>query len=91
MLNGVLYDSKYKNYLDQEFDTNKRLSMYIDEVKRLLSIPIEELQQQLIDINHKVIYNKELAIKLNTNTNELVSKYSFMSPNVMRNSLHDTE
>jgi len=86
-----LYDEVFDYSFDQEFDTNKRLSMYIDEVKRLLSIPIEELQQQLIDINHKVIYNKELAIKLNTNTNELVSKYSFMSPNVMRNSLHDTE
>ncbi len=59
-----LMDERY----DDEEDDMKRLTMIIDEIKRISSIPIEELKIKLKDIENILIYNQ---IKLLTYDYEL--------------------
>jgi hypothetical protein len=61
--NGLI-DERY----DDEEDDMKRLTMIIDEIKRISSIPIEELKIKLKDIENILIYNQ---IKLLTYDYEL--------------------
>lgn len=62
------FDGLIDESYDTENDDMKRLNMIIEEIKRLSSIPIEELRDKLKEIEHILIYNQ---IKLLTYDYEL--------------------
>ena len=61
LLKGLGFKT-FDGFIDESYDTEaddmKRLHMIIDEIKRISSIPLEELKNKLKDIEDILIYNQ---------------------------------